>query len=55
VAGLETLGKVAVLPAILAAIFFALLATRKQASAKATQADSSDAKPEASPQFSSNT
>jgi hypothetical protein len=54
VAGLETLGKVAVLPAILAAIFFALLATRKQASATAMQADGADAKPEASPQISSN-
>jgi hypothetical protein len=53
-AGLETLGKVAVLPAILAAIFFALLATRKQAIATAMQADGSDAKPEASPQISSN-
>ena len=53
-AGLETLGKVAVLPAILAAIFFALLAMRKQAPATARQTDGSDAKPAASPQISSN-
>jgi len=53
-AGLETLGKVAVLPAILAAIFFALLAMKKQSTATAMQADGSDAKPEASPQISSN-
>jgi hypothetical protein len=52
---LETLGKVVVLPAILAAIFFALLATRKQATATAMQAEASGAKPEASPQISSNT
>jgi len=53
-AGLETLGKVAVLPAILAAIFFALLATRKQAPATASQAEASGAKPEANPQILSN-